>query len=183
MKSAKRSKTPPDVVMWRGIGILSPTGIILDGWAKNGDHILNRLECSPRGSRLVHIVARLEHMTKRQVAEERDDGLGIVSPEAPFSRKISKAAVVRVYAPLYKVFEITPEGEEVDLSTTIEAADDDLIPVLKKWDLLDKGLPLSCILADFDKGTCTISTKVSPRKTSKFIPCLRLVGPWRELGE
>jgi len=145
--------------------------------------MLNRLECSPRGSRLVHIVARLEHMTKRQVAEARDNGLGIVSPEAPFSRKISKAAVPRVDGPEYKVFEITPEGKEINLNTTIEAADDNLISVLKKLDLLDKGLPLSCILADFDRGTYTIRTKVSPRKTSKFIPCLRLVGPWRELGE
>lgn len=84
------------------------------------------------------------------------------------------------YYPEYKVFEITPEGEEFDLNTVVEVTDDNLIPVLKKWKLLDNGLPLSCILVDFDGGTYTVSVKVPPRKTSKFITCLKLVGPWRE---
>lgn len=86
------------------------------------------------------------------------------------------------YYPEYKVFEITPEGEEFDLNMTIEATDDNLVSVLKKWKLLDNGLPLSCVLMDFDRGAYTISVKVSPRKTSKFIPCLKLVGPWREMS-
>jgi len=177
MMSAKKSpRTSPEVVVWRGLGILSPRGISLDGWAARGDRVLRRLKCSPHGSRFVRIVARLEYVTGQQVARMRDDGLGIVSPGTP-GIATSGAAVPKAGRPEYRVFEITPDGEEIDLNTTIEAANDDLISVLKKWDLLDKGLPLSCILADFDKGTYTVSTKVSPRKTSKFIPCLKLVGP------
>jgi hypothetical protein len=184
MKSTKKSRMQkmPEVVVWRGLGILSPQGVILDGYAADGARVLKKLESYPPGSRLVHVLARLERVTRRQVAETRGEDLGIVSPETS-KIAVPRASVPRIDHTAYKVFEITPEGEELDLIMTLEATDDSLISDLKKWDLLDRGLPLSCILVDFDKGTYTVSTKVSPRKTSKFIPCLRLVGPWRELGD
>jgi hypothetical protein len=91
MKKLKIQKTP-EVVMWRGIGILSSRGTILYGCAKRGSYILRRLETSSPGSRLVQVLARLERVTRRQVMETQDDDLGIVSPEAP-KIKASKVAV------------------------------------------------------------------------------------------
>ena len=57
--------------MWRGIGILSPTGIILDGWAKNGDHILNSMLI--RLTTTIETIGEKEH-EKKQEAQRHTEG-------------------------------------------------------------------------------------------------------------
>jgi hypothetical protein len=66
----KAGRKSPDVVMWRGVGILSPKHLVLETWA-DGDYALAKFEAyHPRGARLVLVTARLERVTKKQICDE-----------------------------------------------------------------------------------------------------------------
>jgi len=71
-------KKQPTVVMWQGLGILSPKGIILEGYGEHSKFVLDKHKAAPKGSRLVLITARLEHVSQRQIASGGDFKLGIV---------------------------------------------------------------------------------------------------------
>lgn len=82
----KLPKRMPKMVMWRGLGLLSPRGLFLEAYGEVDEHVLNRLLAgSPAGSRLVVVAARLEPVTVRKVREMGEVELGIASP--PRSRK------------------------------------------------------------------------------------------------
>jgi hypothetical protein len=63
------SKTNKQVVMWSGLGIISPKGLFLEAYGEISEFVLQKYEQSPRGSRLVIVTARLEKVSKKQVRE------------------------------------------------------------------------------------------------------------------
>lgn len=64
-------KRSPSVVMWRGFGILSRLGKVLEAY-DDGDYALAKFErYHSRGSRLVLVTARLDPLTRRQCRNEK----------------------------------------------------------------------------------------------------------------
>lgn len=79
----------PSVVMWQGLGILSPKGIVLEAYGESSKFVLDKHKAAPKGSRLVLVTARLEHVSARKIASDGDFKLGIV-PSRKLSRRTSK---------------------------------------------------------------------------------------------
>lgn len=82
-------KKPPAVVMWQGLGILSPKGIVLEAYGESSKFVLDKHRAAPKGSRLVLVTARLEHVSARKIAADGDFKLGIVPSKKP-TRRTSK---------------------------------------------------------------------------------------------
>ena len=77
----KPIKRMPKVVMWRGLGLLSPRGLFLEAYGEVSEYALNRLLAgSPAGSRLVAVAALLEPTTARKVRRMGEVKLGIANP-------------------------------------------------------------------------------------------------------
>jgi hypothetical protein len=72
--------------MWIGVGIVSPAGMFLKGYATTSDFVLERLTEAPKGDRLVFVTARLETITKRQFLEMNNTNLGFILPEKTKTR-------------------------------------------------------------------------------------------------
>ena len=83
MLKTSRRRRIPDLIMWRGVGILSPKGSYLECHTdapdvdkrtrlvtRAGIHVVERFRSGwyPKGSRLVLVTARVERATKRQIA-------------------------------------------------------------------------------------------------------------------
>jgi len=87
---------------------------------------------------------------------------------------------------VYKLVEVTPEGEEhgqdTYLTGAFEPSGEGLVGLLKHLNLLPEELPDDRVQIDHDHGTWTVSVRGLPGEPGGWVPVWKLVGPWRELG-